>query len=69
MKITQGVNEKFYFPNILFKGFMGKFKIQEVEFPLWPSRLRTQHIVHEDVGSIPDLTQWVGDLSLLQAAS
>ena len=34
------------------------------EFPLWLSWLRTQHSVHEDVGLIPGLTQWVKDLEL-----
>ena len=29
------------------------------EFPLWHSGLRTQYRVHEDVGSVPGLTQWV----------
>ena len=28
---------------------------------MWFSRLRTQHSVLEDVGSIPGLTQWVKD--------
>ena len=36
------------------------------EFPLWLSRLRTQHSVSEDVGSIPGLPQWVKDLPLPQ---
>ena len=27
------------------------------EFPLWLSRLRTQHSIREDVGLIPVLTQ------------
>ena len=31
------------------------------EFPLWLIRLRTWHSVHEDVGLIPGLTQWVKD--------
>ena len=35
------------------------------EFPLWLSRLRTQHSVHEDEGLIPGLTQWVKDRALL----
>ena len=30
-----------------------------VEFPLYLTRLRTQHSVHEDEGSNPGLTQWV----------
>ena len=37
------------------------------EFSLWLSRLRTQHSVHEDLGSIPGLTWWVKDPLLLQA--
>ena len=29
------------------------------EFPLWLSRLKTQHCLCEDAGSIPYLHQWV----------
>ena len=39
---------------------------QRQEFPLWFSGLRTQHSVHENVGLIPGLTQWVKDLALPQ---
>ena len=28
---------------------------------MWLHRLRTQHCLYEDVGSIPGLTQWVKD--------
>ena len=35
--------------------------------PVVAQWLRTQHSVHEDVGSIPDLTQWVKYPALLQA--
>ena len=39
--------------------------VPKSEFLLWLSGLRTQHIVHEDVGPILDLAQWVKDLALL----
>ena len=34
---------------------------------MWLSRLKTQHSVHEDVGSIPGLTELVKDAVLPQA--
>ena len=36
-----------------------------MEFPSWLSKLKTRHCLHEDVCSIPSLTQWVKDLVLL----
>ena len=32
-------------------------KMYDQELPLWLSRLRTQHRVREDVGSVPGLAQ------------
>ena len=37
------------------------------EFLLWLSGLRTRHSVHEDVGSVSSLTQWVKNPALPQA--
>ena len=36
---------------------------------MWFSRIRTQHSVSEDAGSIPSLTQWFKNLALLQAVA
>ena len=49
--------------------FTRHLQIVFVEFPSWLSGLRPQHSVHEDVGSIPGLTQGIKDLLLPQAAS
>ena len=40
-----------------------------MEFPLWLSALRTHYSIHEDVGLIPGLAQWVKVLELPQAAA
>ena len=47
--------------------FFRKISLPE-EFPLRLSGLRTPQSVREDEGSIPDLTQWVKNLALPQAA-
>ena len=43
-------------------------KLSHWEFLLWLSGLKSQHSVHEDVGLISGLSQWVKDLTLPQAA-
>ena len=42
------------------------FNLSCVAFPLWLSRLRTQHSVCEDAGLISVLAPWVKDSALLQ---
>ena len=46
-----------------------EFEVLEIKGvrELWLSGLRTQHSLHEDVGLIPGLTQWIKDLALPQA--
>ena len=39
------------------------------EFLLWLSRVSIRNSIHEDAGLIPDLTQWLKDLALLQAVA
>ena len=48
------------FQSILKTGFK---ELETREFPLWLSRLRAQHSVHED--AIPGLSPWVKDPALL----
>ena len=38
-------------------------KVKILEFVLWLSRLRSQHSVREDAGSIPGFDPWVKDLA------
>ena len=41
--------------------------LNNLEFPLWLSRLGTWHSLCEDVGLIPSFAQWVKDLAVLWA--
>jgi len=44
-----------------------KQKLKIRDFPLWLRGLETQHSVHEDVGLLSGLAQWVKGLALPQA--
>ena len=46
-----------------------RIQAESQEFPLWISRLRTQHSLREDESLIPALAQWVKDPELPQAAA
>ena len=56
-------SRNFHMPRVRPKEKTDK-KFMTWEFPSWLSRLRTQHSVHKDVGSIPGLAQWIRDLVL-----
>lgn len=47
----------------------GKKKIKESGVPIAAQGLQNPTLCWEDVGSIPDITQWVKDPALLQAAA
>ena len=39
------------------------------DFSIVPHQVKNLSSIHEDVGSIPGLTQWIKDPALLQAAA
>ena len=45
-----------------------KKKREREKFPFWLSGLRAWHSIHEDVGFVYGLSQWVKDPALAQAA-
>lgn len=47
-------------PQVLLSIFLKPFFL---EFPLWISQLRTRYSVHENVGLIPSLIQWVKEMA------
>ena len=50
---------------LIYQNILIYFKFKLREFPLWLSGLRTQHSVHEDVGLILGLVQWIKGLTFL----